>query len=160
MSTATSSGSSDAPHHAPLQTWEWWALRQWWASRPAHRPQTALPPAHPATATLSSIPCQTALSQLRCLIITECSNPDVPALLGTLAASCTQLTHLELRKRPWSRSSEEHLHGALRALDQLSSEGAFPALQTLAIGGGPLAASACPLGSNMCPEVGDLYLSR
>jgi hypothetical protein len=77
---------------------------------------------------------QTALSQLRSLIITECTNPDVPGLLDMLAATCTQLRYLELRQRPWLRSRKEFVPGLLRALDQLSSVDAFPALQSLCLG--------------------------
>jgi hypothetical protein len=89
---------------------------QWWASSSAHR-------------------LQTALSQLRSLSINERapSLHNVPGLLGTLAASCTQLTHMELSPRPLYPSSKDHIRGLLRALGQLSSVDAFPALQCLSI---------------------------
>jgi hypothetical protein len=74
-----------------------------------------------------------AMSQLRRLSITQCDHSDVPGLLGTLAASCTRLTHLELCLTPWPESSEGRIHGLLRALDQLSSLRAFPALQRLSV---------------------------
>jgi hypothetical protein len=76
---------------------------------------------------------ETALSQLRSLSITECCNPDVPGLLGALATSCTQLTHLELCLRRWPGSNKDYIHELLRALDPLSSVNAFPALQSLVI---------------------------
>jgi hypothetical protein len=75
-----------------------------------------------------------ALSQLRSLSITDLHTPDVPGLLGTLAATCTQLTHLELDSRSQWELDCVVLQDFQRALDQLSSPHAFPALQRLSIG--------------------------
>jgi hypothetical protein len=79
---------------------------------------------------------QRPLSQLCSLSITEIENTDAPGLLGALATSCTQLTHLELHTGPWLLSSIRHNQGLRGALDQLSSVGAFPALQSLSVGCG------------------------
>jgi hypothetical protein len=100
--------------------WQW--LWQCWAPLPP-------PPAPSPTSRL-----HTALSQLRSLSITACEHPDVPGLLGALATSCTQLTHLELSPTPWWSTTERDIPNLLSALDQLSSLQAFPNLQSLSIG--------------------------
>jgi hypothetical protein len=76
---------------------------------------------------------QKALSHLRSLSITNCNEADAPALLGALATSCTQLTHLELHLRPWWDPPGDPTPELLRALNQLFTTEAFPALQSLAI---------------------------
>jgi hypothetical protein len=65
----------------------------------------------------------------------DCNEADAAGLLGALATSCTQLTHLELNVRPrLFTHNKDNTPALLRGLDQLSSPEAFPALQELSIG--------------------------